>query len=115
MKLREIIKKIIKEETRKMKNISESISNSSWITVVWESGSMKPEPLAYFVSNHKNALDDIGQGEIADILQDELGRKINSSDFEVESSMTFADFQDEYGNRNNPNRIDLNRYPEIKI
>jgi len=111
--LTEIIKRVIKEECRK--KLSEDINESSWIAVVWESGSSMPEPIAFLVSQREQALTGIPQGELADLLQDKLRITIDPNDFELESPMTLAEFQEEYENSQNPNRINIRNYPHIKM
>lgn len=109
----EMIKRIIREEKSK-KIVKENLNPSSWVSVVWDM-SYIPEPLAFIISDTQDSTIHLVKGEIADLLQNKLRKPISPDDFEIESPMKFSEFQEEYGNVNNPRRININNYPHIEI
>jgi hypothetical protein len=106
IKLRRLIERLIREET---------LSGAKYIVTVWESGSRTPKPMCFLTSSNPNNLEGLGTGQVADIVQDELGHSVSPDDFELDSPMTVAEWMEEYGSHANPNRVDINAYPKIPV
>jgi len=57
--------------------------------------SMDPSLKMVFTSNNESDLD-IPKGQLADIMQSELGDEISIEDFEVEGPMSYDEFKSDY-------------------
>lgn len=93
--------KLLKEETLP----------GDYLLLIWDEKeqSLTPDLLMVFTSDNYsdiNRLSELGKGELADMIEEKLGIKIDPSDFGTEE-ISLSDFLEEYGSANNPNRVEL--------
>lgn len=78
-----------------------------YMLLIWNRDDEKtPSLLIVFTSDNEDDLD-ISKGELADKIENTLGIKIDTDDFDSEIIST-KDFIDDYVNKKNPNRININ-------
>jgi len=69
-----------------------------YVLLVWDGSSddsINPPLKMVFTSNDESDLN-IPKGELADIIQNELGDEISTEDFEVEGPMSYDEFKSNY-------------------
>jgi len=98
-------------QARKLLEVLDTIKRTTpqkYVLLIWDvnMNERNPDLKMVFTSNIESNLD-IPKGELADIIQNELGGTISVNDFEVEGPMSYNDFLDEYGNNDNPNKVTL--------
>ncbi len=115
MKLKEL-RKLIREEISSIRTEQQSLTQEDYLLLIWDNNSPDPlRPNLMLVIASDNELDlDIPKGELADSIEKYTNAPVDVSDFE-EEIISFEDFMEEYGDINNPDRIDINKVKVVKI
>lgn len=69
-----------------------------YVLLVWDvenDDTMNPSLKMVFTSNDESNLD-IPKGQLADLIQNELGEEISTEDFDIEGPMSYDEFKNNY-------------------
>jgi hypothetical protein len=109
-------KQIISEEFKRMQKLAGLITETQankmlekmgmityktpqdYVLLVWDienDDTMNPSLKMVFTSNDESNLD-IPKGQLADLIQNELGEEISTEDFDIEGPMSYDEFKNNY-------------------